>query len=182
MYKNNIVHESVNLGTWRDQQVPNTYSHYADFVMETLLVHIMPIIENKINMKLIPTYSYARIYEKGSVLKRHKDRPSCEVSATLNLGGDNWSIFIDPTGASNVIDEDKEIIKDNAHKGNKVDLNPSDILIYKGNELEHWREEFKGNICVQVFLHYNKANGKYNYLYDTRPLLGLPEFTRLIIN
>jgi hypothetical protein len=25
------------LGTWKDQQVPNVYSHYADFVMETLL-------------------------------------------------------------------------------------------------------------------------------------------------
>ena len=25
-------------GTWKDEQVPNTYSHYADPVMETLLV------------------------------------------------------------------------------------------------------------------------------------------------
>jgi hypothetical protein len=25
---------------------------------------------------------------KGAILKRHKDRPSCEISTTLNLGGD----------------------------------------------------------------------------------------------
>ena len=37
MYKNNIVHDIGMLGTWSDKQVPNTYSHYSDLVMETLL-------------------------------------------------------------------------------------------------------------------------------------------------
>ena len=44
MYKNNLVAENGMLGTWKDQQVPNVYSHYADFVMETLLMKVMPII------------------------------------------------------------------------------------------------------------------------------------------
>jgi hypothetical protein len=26
--------------------------------------------------------------KKDAILKRHKDRPSCEISTTLNLGGD----------------------------------------------------------------------------------------------
>ena len=43
------------------------------------------------------------------ILKRHKDRPSCEISTTLNLGGDPWPIFIDGTGADSVIDEYKNI-------------------------------------------------------------------------
>jgi hypothetical protein len=88
MYDNNIVAESPLLGTWKDQQVPNVYSHYADFVMETLLMKVMPIMAEQTKLDLIPTYSYARVYEKGSILKRHKDRPSCEISTTLNLGGD----------------------------------------------------------------------------------------------
>ena len=62
--------------------------------------------------------------------------------------------------------------------GIKINLNPGDMLIYSGCDLEHWREEFKGKNCGQVFLHYNKANSKkaeQNYL-DKRPLLGTPSW------
>jgi len=54
------------------------------------------------------------------------------------------------------------------------------MLIYSGCELEHWREEFKGDICAQVFLHYNHINGQFKNtnLYDNRPLLGLPHFIK----
>ena len=38
MYKNNIIADTGMFGTWTDKQIPNTYSHYADPVMETLLV------------------------------------------------------------------------------------------------------------------------------------------------
>ena len=38
MYQNNIVFENSMFGTWSDEQVPNTYSHYADPVMETLMM------------------------------------------------------------------------------------------------------------------------------------------------
>jgi hypothetical protein len=122
---------------------------------------VMPIMKKETNLDLIPTYSYARVYEKGSILKRHKDRPSCEISTTLNLGGDPWPIYLDPTGSNNVIDEYKNIMKPNAPAGIRVDLEPGDMLVYSGCELEHWREEFTGNICAQVFLHYNHVNGQF---------------------
>ena len=177
MYKNNIHAESSLLGTWKDKQIPNTYSHYADFVMETLLVKMLPVMKEHTGLDLIPTYSYARAYKKGDILKRHKDRPSCEISTTLNLGGDKWSIFIDPTGSDNVIDEYKNIHKPNATKGEEVVLEVGDMLVYSGCELEHWREPFKGKLCGQVFLHYNHANGPFakSNLYDKRPLLGIPK-------
>jgi hypothetical protein len=180
MYDNNIVAESPLLGTWKDQQVPNVYSHYADFVMETLLMKVMPIMKKETNLDLIPTYSYARVYEKGSILKRHKDRPSCEISTTLNLGGDPWPIYIDGTGADNVINEYKEIHKPNAPEGTKVLLEVGDMLVYSGCELEHWREPFEGNICGQVFLHYNHVNGLFadKNKFDGRPMLGLPAFVK----
>jgi hypothetical protein len=50
------------------------------------------------------------------------------------------------------------------------------MLVYRGCELEHWREEFHGDHCVQVFLHYNRKGtklAKENFM-DTRPHLGLP--------
>ena len=164
-------------GTWHiDTQIPNTYSHYADLVMETLLEKVRPRMEKETKLKLVPTYSYARIYKKGDKLKRHKDRFSCEISTTLHLGGDPWSIFIDPTGGDFVIDELKEIHRPNAPKGIKIDLKPGDMLIYKGLELEHWREPFQGTNCCQVFLHYNQINspGAIENRFDGRPFLGLP--------
>ena len=180
MYKNNIHSESSILGTWKDKQIPNTYSCYGDFVMDTLLMKVLPIMKQETGLDLIPTYSYARAYKKGDILKRHKDRPSCEISTTLNLGGDPWPIFIDPTGSNNVIDEYKNIHKPNAPKGDKVVLEVGDMLVYNGCDLEHWREEFMGNICGQVFLHYNQVNGKFadSNKFDGRPMLGLPSFIK----
>ena len=75
-------------GVWNDAQVPNTYSHYSDIAMETLLAQLTKKMEKETGYKLNPTYSYARIYKAGDVLHRHKDRYSCEVSTTLHLGGD----------------------------------------------------------------------------------------------
>ena len=69
-------------GHWRDKQVPNTYSHYADTAMETLLLSVQPTLEKIVKHKLVPNYSYARIYKQGDVLERHKDRYSCEISVT----------------------------------------------------------------------------------------------------
>tara|TARA_R110002167_G_scaffold359850_1_gene576834 strand:- start:41 stop:625 length:585 start_codon:yes stop_codon:yes gene_type:complete len=155
MYDNNFIAENSMHGTWKDKQVPGVYSIYADHVMETLLVKTLPVMKEKTGLNLLPTYSYARVYEKGSILEKHKDRPSCEVSTTINLGGDLWSIYVE---------------------GIKIDLNPGDMLIYAGCELEHWREPFEGSICGQVFLHYNHVDGPFakTNLYDKRPLLGVP--------
>ena len=150
-------------GVWNDDQIPETYSIYGDTAMETLLEKVKPIMEKETGMSLIETYSYARIYKKGDELKRHKDRPSCETSCTMNLGGDEWPIYLEPSG-----EEGKE--------GVKVLLNPGDMLIYRGCDLEHWRDPFDGNNCGQVFLHYNDLNGEFaeQNKYDGRPFLGLP--------
>ena len=62
MYQNNIHSQSPILGTWTDQQIPNTYSCYGDFVMDTLLVKMLPVMKKETGLELIPTYSYARAY------------------------------------------------------------------------------------------------------------------------
>ena len=180
MYENNITWNNDMLGTWADIQIPNTYSIYSDHVMETLMMKVIPKMKQETGLQLIPTYSYARLYKNGDILKRHKDRPSCEVSCTLNLGGDSWPIFIDGTGADAVIDEYNNIHKPDAPKGTKVLLDVGDMLVYSGCELEHWREPFDGNICGQVFLHYNHVNGPFadKNKFDGRPMLGLPSFVK----
>ena len=177
MYKNNITYDTGLLGTWTDKQIPNTFSCYADPVMETLLMKVLPVMKQHTNLDLIPTYSYARIYKKGDKLRRHSDRPSCEISTTLNLGGDPWPIFIDGTGTKAVINEFREIHKPNAPEGTKILLEVGDMLVYSGCELEHWREPLEGNVCGQVFLHYNHVNGPFaeKNRFDRRPMLGIPK-------
>jgi mannose-6-phosphate isomerase-like protein (cupin superfamily) len=168
---------SNEFGVWNDQQVPKTYSHYADIVMETLLVRLLPVMEKTTGLKLNPNYSYARIYKKGDILHRHKDRFSCEISTTLNLGGDPWPIYLEPNSEIGGIVEGRGYVSNNT-KGIKVDLKPGDMLVYRGNELEHWREKFKGENCAQVFLHYNnlKTKGSKENIYDRRPHVGLPSW------
>jgi len=150
-------------GIWTDTQVPNTYSHYADIVMETLLRALVPSVEKYTGLKLYPTYSYARIYKNGDILHRHTDRFSCEVSTTLHLGGDPWPISLQPPGSP-------------TKAGIKINLKPGDMLVYRGCDVEHWRDPFTGQHCGQVFLHYNDASTKdaEKNKYDGRPMLGIP--------
>ena len=176
MHKNNYISEfTPGFGTWKDKQVPNTYSIYGDTFMETLMMKVLPVMQQRTDMNLIPCYTYTRIYKKGDILKRHSDRPSCEISTTLHLGGDSWPIFLDPTGQKTVIDEYKQIHKPNAPKGISIDLEVGDMLVYSGCELEHWREPFEGDNCAQVFLHYNNVDGPFGTQnqFDKRPMLGV---------
>ena len=152
-------------GIWNDEMIPETYSHYGDIVMDTLLQKVKPVMEKETKIKLTETYSYARIYKKGDELHRHKDRSSCEISTTMHLGGDEWSIFLEPSG-------------EEGKKGVEVKLEAGDMLIYKACDLEHWREPFEGKNCGQVFLHYNdssSAEAKFNK-FDGRPMIGLPGY------
>ena len=148
-----------------DGQIPHTYSSYSDMAMETLMLKCQPVMEKITGLKLAPAYTFARIYKHGDVLKRHKDRFSCEISTTMNLRGDPWAIYLEPSGKEGL-------------KGIKVDLKPGDMLVYRGCELEHWRNKFKGKECIQAFLHYNNRQtpGAKENMFDRRPHLGLPSW------
>ena len=144
-----------------NEQIPHTYSCYSDIAMETLMLRCQPVMEKATKLKLYPAYTYARIYKKGDELKRHKDRFSCEISTTLNLGGNDWPIYLEPSGKEN-------------KKGKKINLKPGDMLIYKGCEAKHWREPYQGEAQVQAHLHYvDIATEAYRpYVLDGRSRLG----------
>ena len=160
-----------------EEQIPHTYSQYANMVMETLLLKCQPQMEKVTGLKLYPAYTYARIYKKGYVLKIHKYRFSCEISTTMTLGGDDWPIYLEPDSSKGGVKEGVGYVSENT-KGLRVDLKPGDMLVYSGCELEHWRQKFKGKECIQVFLHYNnrKTPGSKDNMFDKRPHLGLPSW------
>jgi len=163
-------------GSFDDRQSLGDYSKYGGATFDTLAEGLKNNIENMIDLKLITTYSYHRLYTTNSELEIHKDRKSCEISATLCLG----------FNVENV--KEKEyvwpfFVQD--EKGNKIsiNLNVGDVIIYRGNKLLHWREPFIGKNHAQVFLHYNIDNieNKINK-YDGRPFLGLPEKFRIKVS
>jgi hypothetical protein len=137
-----------------DSQVPGSPSihNYVPFV--ALLCEKTAHMNELISEKLLPTYAYARMYKNGAELKKHTDRPACEISVTLNLGSDgtSWPIcFTKPDGST--------VAKD---------LKPGEAVIYLGCVSEHWREGvFEGQEYGQVFLHYVRSKGNYiNHCFD----------------
>ena len=144
-----------------DHQAPNSHSVYGDPAFDMTMVMSTTDISKIVGKRLIPQYTYARIYKNGSVLERHSDRPECQYSVTICLGGDykkQWPIWI----------------KDYTGKSHEVPLDEGDMLVYSGCELEHWRDKFEGNAQFQLFMHYVDAQGKYkDRLFDGRPALGV---------
>ena len=170
-------------GNMNDPQLSNTWSCYGDTAMDTVLLRCQEKIEKETKLKLIPTYSYTRLYKKGDVLERHKDRFSCEVSTTLYLGGSTWPIYVDTNPKTGIFigkkDEDgRSTYIPGKTKGKKIDLDQGDLLVYYGCDLEHWREPLKKKECAQVFFHFNTPKSKHKNLFDGRPHVGLPDWFR----
>jgi len=149
-------------------QVPGTHSVYSDSLMESLLLYAKPNMEEVVGLKLIPTYSYYRVYRPGDILKEHTDRFACQISATITLGykynnsGDDykWRLY-------GYVNNEKKYI----------DSDVGDAIVYKGCDLVHGRDVFdadKDSYHVQVFLHYVNAEEPNidQYVYDGRPGIG----------
>lgn len=157
-----LFKEIQNKTTEKDDQCPLSEAIYGQEYLDKLLEDIQPQIEEASGLKLYPTYSYARIYSPNDELKIHRDRPSCEISVTINLGykGNIWPIYMSHN-------EDKS-------DATKIMLDVGEGALYKGEEVYHWREPYKeGEWLSQVFLHYVDVNGPYaEYKYDKRPKLA----------
>lgn len=147
-------------------QVEEAHSIYSDTLMETLLYFLQPHLEAVTGKHLCPTYSYYRVYRPGATLKKHIDRPACEISTTICLGyvytskdaDYRWGMYV---GSDNLIVQD-----------------PGDAIIYKGCEVDHWREPFDtgpDSYQVQAFFHYIDKSGPFypEWAYDKRTGLGV---------
>ena len=148
--------------------VAPSYARYADPLTETILYASLDHMETITGKKLHPTYSYSRVYLKGDVLNPHVDRPSCEVSVTVQVAtnGEFWPIWMKVRGKEPV----------------SFTLEPGDAVVYKGCEVTHWRDVAdKTDVTVQFMLHYVDQDGpNANYKFDTRPSLGLLQNSRSI--
>ena len=146
-----------------DSLVPYADAIYGIPPFDLVLDHKTRFLSEQIGLELIPTYTYARIYKKGDVLREHVDRKSCEISVTVHFGGKYeklWPIWIESAN------------------GDKIECTQEigDGLLYMGCERKHWRKQFdcgEDDWHAQVFMHYVKKNGKYaEWKFDKRDRLS----------
>jgi len=146
-----------------DPQAPRSHSVWGDFLTESLLEALQPKVEGLAGCRLLPTYSFYRVYVPNEELLPHRDRAACEVSCTVCLGYDyrgkdyQWRISI---GRS------------------RLALRPGDAAIYLGCEVEHSRPPLlipAGGWHAQAFLHYVTRDGpNTDQAFDGRRALYEP--------
>ena len=162
-----------------DSQTNSLISEHGDFLMETLMDMSTPVVEQNVGKKLFPTYSFFRIYDKGSDLKVHTDRESCEYTVALCLGADPvdqpYEIFVgeeDESSDYKYYDDKKNF---NRYRIDyKFPMLPNNAVIFKGMEKIHWREICTHDHFMTVFLHYVDQEGPYKeFRFDKREMLGV---------
>tara|TARA_R110000868_G_scaffold286897_1_gene547320 strand:+ start:1105 stop:1635 length:531 start_codon:yes stop_codon:yes gene_type:complete len=135
----------------KDYQLDNqsfSPAWYRDSLMIALLSTKLTKVEEESSLKLFPTYSYWRYYVFGATLKKHTDRPACEISVTACIKKyDNWPIVVE---------------------GTSFELEEGDAILYAGCDQLHERPDiYKGEGMAQVFFHYVNQNGpNRNHAYD----------------
>jgi len=148
-----------------DPQSPNSFSWYGSVYTDALLKHLRTKISDVAGKNLLEAYSYFRTYYNGAILEPHVDRPSCEYSATvcLDRGNVDWPIYFE-------VDR-KQV---------EVELNNGDMIVYRGDLMNHWRKPYTGNRHTQAFIHYVDSQGPYaeTNKYDGRPALGFPSTSK----
>ena len=170
-HRDPVVQDFLHTSGEKDEQCPVSQSFSKHPKCEFLLLYFQKFVEEVNSLPLYPTYSYARLYKPGEVLTPHTDRPSCEISVTINMGQSseefNWPIFFA------LYKETPSVVS--------VNLNPGDAIVYRGCELPHWREEFKPPSAddwqAQLFLHYVNVYGpNTHHIYDGRDNLEVENF------
>ena len=157
-----LLRKSQVEGKEGDEQIPNALTTlHHDLFLETLHEQIWPKLENILGEKLLPTYTYSRLYNNGDILKKHKDRSACEISVTVQLGRSHhyvWPIYT----------EDVPFY-----------LAEGDGVVYQGCDIEHWRDACsgpKGYYSGQAFFHFVRADGPYANEYgDSSVRKNIPE-------
>lgn len=137
---------------------------YSLLPSEVLMHYFCAPFSKILKKNLIPTYSFTRLYMKGSPLQSHTDRPSCQYSITLNIGSNSktpWPFY--------------------CHTFLKKDAEPTKIInnlfvpiIYNGPDVKHWRDPLEKEYSLHVFMHYvDKDDERYKpFWYDGRRYIG----------
>ena len=166
----NYFENKIRRGEWvevaNEGDPTSRFAYYADPLIEVILQVSKEAVEDAVGKELIPTYSYSRIYQPKESLLPHVDRPSCEISVTVNVATKGEFSPIYTQYGQN--DPEKHV------------LHPGEALIYMGCDIMHWRQPLQNDqLNVQFMLHYVDRNGpNAAFERDSRQAYGMSEETR----
>lgn len=149
--------KNLDAGNLKDDQAIGSPSFYQDKEMIELHQALLPKVESLTKLKLLPTFCYYRTYRTGAILKAHKDRKSCQISISLNLGqqGKLWDIWL--------IDHDENACN--------ITLGPGDGLLYRGCKLLHGRGKLiNADYVSQVFFFFVTPHGRGKFILMTEQI------------
>ena len=153
-----------------ENQVNGSVARYWHPQYRKIHSEIRLILERIIGRKLYNTYYYDRFYFPGQELKKHTDRPACEISVTIHVSTnikESWPIWIKTPDTF----EDKTMkTLITSGENRSVHLEAGDGMIYKGCERPHWRDPMPGLLeskinkdeslyYHQIFFHYVLQDG-----------------------
>ena len=181
-----------NKKTKPDTMSPGSHGYWGANPYELLLDFKTDFLKKLLKWdSIVPTYSYGRIYKYGATLLHHIDRPSCQLSVTVNLGGNYttpWPLWITKNGhlttqamydkgmtegevnfACGFINPDGSMnrvapIQPDNEEWIEVNLEKGDAMIYMGMLLPHWRNPWvcgKKEYQAQLFMHYVDEKGPF---------------------
>ena len=112
---------------------------------------VQPILENMVGEELLPAYWFTTIYHHNSFMVNHIDRPSCEISVSLNIHSEqDWPLYFEDLNKNKV--------------GCITGIGQA--VAYLGDRCYHWREPLKSRIFgeryMQSFLHFVRKNGRFS--------------------
>lgn len=113
-----------------------------------LLGRFLPLVEEKSGKKLKTANPYIRIYNNGSRLPPHHDRPDLDWTISVciftNLDSD-WPLFVE----------------DKSYENGKIGYETKEGYagLVDGRNTNHWRDDLKcddSQYVIQLFLHYTE--------------------------
>ena len=126
-----------------EQQVEGSLARYWHPQYRKIHTGVRNKLEEIIGRKLYNTYYYDRFYFPGQELKKHSDRPACEISVSIHISTNlpdnlkDWPFKIKTPEV--YTDKNKTAVLVPGEERSAV-LNPGDGLLYKGCERPHWRD------------------------------------------
>lgn len=173
-----VLIKYTNESTEFDEQTSSLVSCYKDYFAETILDLSTSVVSQNVNKKLFPTYSFLRIYDKGSDLPIHVDRPSCEYTVALCVGAlpddKPYEIFVgeaDDSSDYKYFNDKRDLVPLKINY--KFPMFTNNALIFKGMDNLHWREKCSHDHFMTIFLHYVDQEGPHSeYKYDKKKFLG----------
>lgn len=141
-FNNKMLNDESN-----DNHYKNSYGGEVHF--NEVYDRLTEVIKSITGLNIVKANSYSRIYFNDSILKPHVDREGLDLTLSIqidNTFGKYCPIF--GKGYDGTVYQS--------------DLNNGDSVLIKGKELEHWRDEIKGDgYLMCIFFHWTIQGIQY---------------------